>query len=154
MEECELCGKRIDSAYVVDVEGVELRVCTKCASGKRIMSKPETRPIAKPRYTRVRKNEEEPSLREDYGNIMRRARERMKLPLGVLAEMLNEKETLLLRVEQGKTLPSASLIKKLEKALGIRLYEKEKAETNDNVQRSRAESVTMADYLPKAEDDI
>ena len=37
MEECELCGRKITSSYVINVEAVELRVCKKCSSDKTLV---------------------------------------------------------------------------------------------------------------------
>ena len=109
MEECELCGAQTKNAYVVNVEDVELRVCAKCAQGKKVLSKPSYKIAAK--ATRPKREEDQP-LVENYGKVIRAARDRMDLPLKVLAEMLNEKETLLSRVEQQSTLPTMKLMKK------------------------------------------
>ncbi|MEM0149472.1 MAG: multiprotein bridging factor aMBF1 [Candidatus Micrarchaeaceae archaeon] len=129
MEECELCGRKIEHAYIIEVEGVELRVCSKCAEGKHIIQEPKAAP-ARPskgsaaKFHEGAKSAEDSEIIENYGSLIREARERMGLPLKVLAEMLNEKETLLLRIEEQKTLPSNELEKKLEKALNIKLSAK------------------------------
>ncbi|MGI0100389.1 MAG: helix-turn-helix domain-containing protein [Candidatus Micrarchaeaceae archaeon] len=124
MEECEICGAKSNDVYIVDVEEVELRVCTKCAKGRKIISKPvESR--GRRAAAQVQAKKDEPQLVEDYGMKIHDARELMHLPLKVLAEMINEKETLLLRVEQQKTMPSVALAKKLERALKIKLAEPE-----------------------------
>jgi putative transcription factor len=145
MEECEICGAKVNDIYVVDVEDVELRVCTKCAKGKKIVSK-----VVKNRGTpnlRERKIED-PQLVENYGAAIHNAREAMKIPLKVLAEMLNEKDTLLLRIEQEKTLPSLELTKKIEKALGIKLTEPEKQGENVVLNRNR-DGATLGDFAEK-----
>lgn len=124
MEECELCGAPAKSVYIVNVEDVELRVCAKCARGKRVIATHSDAPPTAKKTVRPKREEERP-LVENYGAVIRAARERMQLPLKVLAEMLNEKETLLARVEQQQTLPPIELTKKLEKALSIKLTESE-----------------------------
>ena len=48
--------------------------------------------------------------------------------LKVLGEMINEKRSTLLRVEEEKMQPNMALAAKLEKALGIKLSEKESDE--------------------------
>ena len=35
MEECEICGSKTKDVYIVNVEDVELRVCTKCEEARR-----------------------------------------------------------------------------------------------------------------------
>ena len=147
MEECEICGAKAKDIYIVNVEDVELRVCTKCAKGKKIVSKPVDRAAVRKKTASERK-EEELQLVENYGNVIHNAREAMKLPLKVLAEMLNEKETLLLRIERQRTLPSLELTKKIEKALGIRLAEQEK--NNENVDLGGGgDRVTLGDFVKR-----
>ncbi|MGC8537736.1 MAG: multiprotein bridging factor aMBF1 [Candidatus Micrarchaeia archaeon] len=151
MEECELCGNKTANIYIVDVEGVELRVCAKCAKGKHVISKVDTeehsRPGRKPIPTSSTiKRQEEAEIIDDYGKVIREARERMKLPLNALAEMINEKETLLYRVENQKTLPTIELAKKLEKALGIKL-ERDASKAEDTRHGDRKESATLGEFM-------
>jgi putative transcription factor len=144
MEECEICGAKTNDVYIVDVEDVELRVCTKCAKGKKIVSKVVGK-NATQKFVKSSKSEE-PQLVENYGLLIHNARESMKLPIKVLAEMINEKETLLLRVEQQRTLPTLQLAKKLEKALGIKLAETE--QQNENVVFSKkGDKATLGDFI-------
>ena len=37
MEECELCGTKINDVYVINLDGTQLSVCAKCAKGKAII---------------------------------------------------------------------------------------------------------------------
>ncbi len=151
VEECEICGSKTKDVYIIDVEGAELRVCTKCAKGKRIVSKVVERPYAQRKNTR-KGNEEDTQVVEDYGRIIHNAREAMRLPLKVLAEMLNEKETLLLRIEQQRTLPSIVIAKKLEKALNVKLTETGNIEENVSSSAGRGSGrITLGDFAGAAE---
>jgi putative transcription factor len=146
MEECEICGAKTKDIYIVNVEDVELRVCTKCAKGKKIVSKVvEKKQTGK--FFKEKKNEE-PQLVENYGTVIHSARESMKIPMKVLAEMLNEKETLLLRIEQQRTLPSMQLAKKIEKALGIKLAEPEQQNEGSSF-GGKGDKVTLGDFIIK-----
>ena len=148
MEECEICGKRSDEIYVVNVEEAELRVCIKCAKGKKIISKVVERRVAPKSIVMARKGDIE-HLVDNYGAAIREARERMKLPVKVLAEMINEKEKHLLHVEQQKTMPSEELRKKLEKALGIKLVEPAQAGDDSMHGRGGGDSITLGDFVIK-----
>ncbi len=148
MEECEICGKRSEDIYVVNVEEAELRVCTKCAKGKKIVSKVIERKAAPRGIATERKNDYE-QLVENYGKVIQEARERMKLPIKVLAEMLNEKETHLLHVERQTTRPSEELRKKLERALGIKLIEPPQGGEESIGGRGGGDSVTLGDFITK-----
>lgn len=152
MEDCELCGNPTGDIYVVSVEDVELRVCAKCAKGKKVITvqsdSNKKKPQAQRSFMPQRKKEEDQSLIENYGTAIRNAREKMQLPLPVLAEMLNEKETLLLRIEQQQTLPPIALTKKLEKALKIKLID-ESVDTEANSGGRSGDKVTLGDFILK-----
>ena len=152
MEECELCGKQTDEIYVVSVEDVELRVCSSCAKGKIVVSKPSQQKKQKP-FISERKaaaKDDELELIENYGKAISAARNAMKLPIKTLAEMINEKEAFLVRVEAEKTTPPAKLVKKLEKALGIKLYANAKAEPQEHASK-KPQTATLSDYLEPKE---
>lgn len=150
MEECELCGKQIKDIYVVVVEDVELRVCAKDAKGKKVVAMhnaDEKQPIGK--RVKVKKDEEQ-QLPENYGALIHKARENMKLPIKVLAEMLNEKETLLTRVENQETMPSIELTKKLERSLKIKLIESSGTQSERVSTSKKNEKVTLGDFIDTA----
>ena len=152
MEECELCGSPVSAPYTVLVEGVELRVCAKCAKGKKVMNRPASaraasasgRAAAPKRQQKAR--EEDLEVVEDYGNIIKKARESMGIPIKVLGEMINEKETLLLRLEEQKTLPSISLARRLERALNIKLLAQPDISEEAQQQRGRG-SLSIGDFV-------
>lgn len=61
---------------------------------------------------------------EDYGERVRQARERKRVSLDDLARAVNEKKSILAKVETGAFHPDPELTRKLEAALGIKLREK------------------------------
>ncbi len=128
MEECELCGRSTEIVHVIDIEGAEMRVCASCANGKRLLYKEDKRAAHKSsvdlqvKSQRVEKGDMF-ELVPDYGTVIHNARERLKIPIKVLAEMINEKEHFLARVESQKTVPPDALVGKLERALNVKLRE-------------------------------
>jgi len=148
MEECELCGAPTKSVYVVNVEDVELRVCAKCAEGKKVI-KSQSYGINVSHTPSKPKREEDKPLVENYGKVIREARDRMKLPLKVFAEMINEKETLLSRVEQQSTLPTIELTKKLEKALSIKLIDSSSESDAGMSSGSKTGKATLGEFMNK-----
>ena len=146
MEECELCGNQMSDVYIVNVEDVEFRVCSKCARGKRVIKiENESKAKENIKVKKIRKEAEDLEIAEDYNERIRKSRESMMLPIKVLAEMINEKETLLLRIERRKTIPSMELAKKLEKALNIKLYE-ETTEAGETV-HSKKINATLGEFI-------
>ena len=123
----------------------------KMRRGKKIVSKVVERTNApKMMNSRIVKNEV-PALIENYGIAIHNGREAMKLPLKVLAEMISEKETLLLRIEQEKTMPSTELTKKLEKALGIKLTDVQQPDGDNKARIGRVENATLGDFMTRRE---
>lgn len=125
MEECEICGKPSETIYVIEIEGAQMSACISCAKGKKVLAKREESVMAEPKRAAHEKVEEgEEELYDDYGTMIRKRREELSLPLKVLAERINEKESTMKRVEEQKTLPSQELMKRIEKELGIKLTHK------------------------------
>ena len=151
MEECELCGRASKDIYVVDVENVELRACASCAKGKHVIRiEGDQKPAQqKAKFSRPKPlKDEDMELVDDFAGAIRRAREGMKIPIKVLAEMLNEKEHLLLRIEENKTRPTIALTKKLEKALKIKLTQAPIEETGQfKGGGKRAAEPTIGDFI-------
>ena len=145
MEDCELCGRPTGIIYTALVEDVELRVCPKCAKGKKIISSEGYGRTGKSMRIAKEDKEEDPTLVEDYGHVIKEAREGLKIPIRVLAEMINEKETFLNRVEAQRTTPPEALVKKLEKALSIKLMGHEKIDKSKRL-GTKGENVTLGDF--------
>ncbi len=146
VEECELCGRQTRDVYIVSIEGADLRVCASCAKGKKVLYREvEARKGSIQRKT-IKKTEEELELVEGYGKKIHAARDQMQLPLKVLAEMINEKEPHLLRVEEEKTIPSIELTKKIEKALNIKITQ-QKDDGPGSGTGKKPGSVTLGDFF-------
>jgi putative transcription factor len=151
MEECELCGKPIsDTVYIVEVEGVNLRVCSKCSQRKHVIQKislNQPKIIREPIRSQEKK-EDDVELVNHFGNVIKNARENEKLPLKVLAEMIKEQESYIKRIEEEKTVPPQNIIEKLERALNIKLTIA-KIDKPENVVIKNAKEPTLGDYIKK-----
>ncbi|MGB9703672.1 MAG: helix-turn-helix domain-containing protein [Candidatus Micrarchaeia archaeon] len=150
MFECELCGKQIKGrAYLVKIDSAQLIACEECAKGKEIIRIIEENKKEKKeeKVEKIEKSEEEIAI--DYGKRIKEAREKLKIPLKVLAERINEKESYLKRVEEQEVLPNEDLVKKLEKELGIKLFEEVKEEKE--VEKGSRESLSLEDLAIKKE---
>jgi putative transcription factor len=125
MPECESCGKKIEEgqAYLVLIEGAKLYVCKDCSLLGKIISYPKYQPSSNQSKTSQKTSliSEDFSLVENYGQKITQARERLKIPLKVLAERISQKESFLERIEKEKTTPPIEVVRKIEKELGIKL---------------------------------
>jgi len=118
MNECEICGSK-DARRKTKIDKAILTVCDKCVGFGE-----EIRP---PAIMKIRKNIpriEEPTdvLKSDFSEIIKRSREKKGLKQDQLAKKLNEKSSVIKRIEEGWD-PSPSLINKLEKFFNIKLTE-------------------------------
>ena len=147
--ECEICGKETNIIYVVEVEGAVMNVCAECSKGKKVTDKIDLSRQEKKVAKAAKEKEKESEVIEHYGEAIRKAREKLGLPLNVLAERINEKASTLLRIEEEKTLPTDKVIKKLEKELGIKLLEEKKVEPTVHIKPD--EPITLWDAAEKKE---
>jgi putative transcription factor len=161
--QCEVCGRKIiGKQYKAIIEGAIMLVCSECAHyGTRSWeaeTKPKTKPIQplKPKpitlhVPSVHKaiQEEALELIEDYPKKIRQAREKLNLTHEELGRKINERVSLLKKIEAGKMTPTQSLAEKLEHALKIRLLAPQtepKIPQKALISKSRQE-ITLGDLL-------
>lgn len=148
MYDCEICGKHTETLYVIDVEGAQLSVCAGCSRGKNVIDELGTQEkVRGSRVVGMKPKEADEELVDGYGMRIRKAREAMKIDIKVLGEMINEKHSTLLRVEEEKMPPNLSLTAKLEKALAIKLMEK--PEEVEGGETSGSAPITLGDAAMK-----
>ncbi|HEY0089042.1 MAG TPA: multiprotein bridging factor aMBF1 [Candidatus Lokiarchaeia archaeon] len=136
-DECQICGGKIWKAQTVLIEGAKIIVCQNCAQfGKRIS--PETKPSKLKmelkttskhvKQLKSNKTEEflEPSIEvvSNYAEKIRNARIQKSLNQDQFAKKLNEKPSLIRRIESGKVTPTIELAKKIENIYKIQLLDK------------------------------
>ena len=119
MSSCQLCGEETDSTEKVKIEGAVLKVCDSCSEmGEEI----ETSSRKKKR----KRNSSSPRTREvlvnDYGKRIKQARENGGISIKELADDLNEKSSLISKLEKEDLKPDNSLAGKLSDRLGVELY--------------------------------
>lgn len=117
---CELCGREIKYGESIKIEGAVITVCKSCAKMGVRVGKVSTE--NKPRKI-VRRDFPEEDIVIDYAERIRSAREKLNLKQEELARKINEKDSVIARIESGKMIPSMELAKKLEKFLKISLIE-------------------------------
>jgi len=125
MGECEVCGEREGDYYVL-IEGAKLWACGDCARRGKIIARPAPQPK---RFGKPTPSQGKPAVSTevefvpDYAERIRNARLKMKVGIDVVAERVFEKQSFLERVEAGKALPTEALARRLEKELGVALFE-------------------------------
>ena len=134
--ECEICGKPVpeNNPIRAKIEGSVMIVCKECSKLGKVQKAPP-----KPKFVKQNKNKrptttrnkvysrnEEPSeeLIEDFSMEVRKAREAKNWSREDLGKKINERVSVINRIETGKMTPDTKLTKKLENILDIKLLEK------------------------------
>jgi putative transcription factor len=144
MVQCEMCGTETADPNRVKIEGAELDVCDECTDFGTEVKTEETQSTTSTKYSTSSSSESSTSsssrssggggggrssdmfddieeLAQDYDERIRNAREAAGLSQEELAKQLNEKASLIRKLEHGDTLPSDDVQSKLERALDIDL---------------------------------
>lgn len=166
---CEVCGRRMDGVpYKAIIEGARLVVCRDCAvlgsMSWELRNKPSTHTssvrIRKPARIRTKKASRPQSpvdtafeLVQDYGLRIKRAREERELTPEDLGRKINEKASVLKKLENQKMRPADNLARKLERALRIQLLAPAttaKVSPKEVSGRAMPKPVTLGDLVKNA----
>ena len=132
---CEVCGQKIRTDPIrAEIEGAKLTVCVECSKHGRIITHEEANIASKPTGSsskpgpmkvfkkkiaaRVELTQE---MVEGYGSQIRKAREKLGLSHEDLGKKINEKASVLRKLETSKMAPNDMLVTKLEHVLKIKL---------------------------------
>lgn len=146
MAQCEMCGAEKSSLTTTKVEGAELELCDDCSDfGTEV--KTESTSTTSTKYSTSSSSNSSSSsssvtsggssgggrrrdmfdqmdeIASDYDERLREAREREGLSREDLAKELNEKASLIGKLERGDILPSDDVRAKLQKRLDVSLSE-------------------------------
>jgi putative transcription factor len=162
---CEMCGKEVPRLRKVQIGGSELEVCAECArfgqdvqreapKGTPVVSGPSAvadapkafdRPVQKKPRDALSRTEME--LAEDYPRRISKSRQKRGLTQEDLAKRLNEKKSVISRLETGEMRPSDRLIKKLERELDIKLRERVEYQVESTKKQLSSGGVTLGDLI-------
>ena len=135
---CEMCGNDVPQTKAVIVEGSKLNVCPACARfgedyrASSAGGAPVTQSVIEKRLEKREKRMKSKDiyagsstveLVEDYGGVIRAAREAKGMDQEKFAASILEKKGIIAKIESNSLVPDDKLIKKIEKALGIKLTE-------------------------------
>ncbi|MBT0158843.1 TIGR00270 family protein [Candidatus Bathyarchaeota archaeon A05DMB-2] len=155
---CEVCGRKIHGSPIQAlIEGAKLTVCVECSKhGKIIYDEPapsrETPkltptpfvPKKKPMTAKVEITQE---VVEGYHSKIRQAREKLGLSHEELGKKINEKVSVLSKLETGKMTPNNQLVAKLEHALKIKLIVPITKEKVTEIPKSPNRELTLGDLM-------
>jgi len=132
---CEVCGRKIHSSPIrAIIEGAKLTVCSECSKhGKIIREETILKQVAPKKTlspipvrtakikTATATVDTTQEVVEGYDSKIRQAREKLGISHEELGKKINEKASVLRKIETGKMTPNNMLVTKLEHALKIKL---------------------------------
>ncbi len=147
--QCEICGAEAP-LYKVKIEGTIMNVCANCMKyGEPVRTVTRKIPIKTPIV-------KSPEIVEDivpgYAEIIRKAREAKGLKQEEFAKKINEKESIIHKVETGHFKPSLQLAKKIENFLGVKLIERIEASSDlpKTTEEHEETGFTLGDFVRKS----
>ncbi len=156
---CELCGKETEKVVTIHIEGTELKVCPECAKFGDERSGGKTKTATHPHIAqRLERRERRMKTRdvysqggsielaEDYPMRIRKARMAREWKQETLASKINEKKSVITKIESGHMRPPDPLVQKLERVLEVSLKEKVPIMKTDSKTPS-SKRMTLADFV-------
>jgi len=146
-----MCGKEA-RLFKTDVEGSLLNLCDGCSKFGKVMSVVKEDVKAEPRKAvviskaKIKEEEYILSVVDNYGEKIKKKREELKIKQEDFAKKINEKVSLIHKIEIGQLEPSVNLARKIEKFLNIRLIEQQELK-HDKLGKTKGESFTIGDFI-------
>ena len=172
MVQCEMCGKEVSSPSRVKIEGAELDVCDECTDFGTELKTEDSSSSTSTKYSTSSSGSSGSSssgsassssggggrrrdmfdqmdeIAQDFDDQIRSARESKGLSQKELAQQLNEKASLIRKLERGDTLPTDDVQRKLERALDISLVEGQSSDDAD-WETDDAGTMTLGDVVKR-----
>lgn len=160
---CEMCGKEAPTRPVF-IEGTKLNVCPNCAkfgdefrgSSSRSSAPGPSAQVIEQRLQRreqrmqtkdVYRGTETVELVDNYGDVIRKARVAKGMDLDEFAASILEKRGILAKIEANDLIPDDKMIKKLEKALDIKLTEA--VSSTGKIGGAQSTRMSLGDFIKK-----
>ncbi|HEC76683.1 MAG TPA: TIGR00270 family protein [Thermoplasmatales archaeon] len=144
---CEICGKEAKLKRVM-VESVEMMVCHECSKyGIVLPEKRRVKPVLKKKsipYSKDVFEEMTVEIVPEWGRKIREAREKKGMSREELGAKVGEKTSTIAKIENEDLRPPDKTVKKIEKVLEIKLFQKVEKEI---VKHREAKPLTLGDLL-------
>jgi len=149
---CDICGKETN-LFKTDVEGSILNLCEECSRFGKVISviegeKKEVKKKVKKdiKIEKPKKKEFILTIIPDYGGIIKKKREQLRVKQEDFAKEIKEKRALIHKIETNQFEPSVSLARKIEKFLNIKLIEMEELKAG-KIDKKKGEHFTIGDFI-------
>jgi putative transcription factor len=159
---CEMCGQDVPRLRKITIDSTVLSVCSNCVkfgSGTSSSKGGEQGTIPDTITERLERREKRQKTKDvfeqvqeelalDYSSRISRARSSMGMSQEDLGKKINEKKSVVAKLEHGDMVPDDKLIRKLEHALDISLKEK-LSPVSAPKKSDSSKSMTLGDFIKK-----
>jgi putative transcription factor len=158
-----MCGRDAPLRAAI-VEGTRMQVCPTCAKFGVEVAGQKTEVTGRSRVTQAIEQraaraqprdifqQMELDLVEDFGKRIREARQRKGLTQEELAQKLAERQSVLSKVEAGTQRPSDDLARRIERELGVKLFEPVSAEPGSAPRAAGSGGFTLGDLIKRGKE--
>jgi len=155
MTSCNMCGSDVGKMYVISLEGSDLKVCKACSLfGKvkeivmPVMKKEKKKNVESVAKVKLKPEKEIiQMIIPNFSNIVKNARERKGLKQKEVAKLINEKESVIHKIESGTFKPSIKLAEKLERFFRIDLIQEHEEIHHAIEAKGNSEGLTIGDMI-------
>lgn len=130
--------------YRAEIEGTILEVCENCLKFGENLGEIQTSEVKAPVKIKSEIREETVFV-DNYGELIVESRKKMNLTREEFAKKINERESLIKRIESEKMRPDDKLTEKIERFLGIKL--KQLFESKHLEKKSIKGELTLGDIV-------
>lgn len=160
MAACEMCGREAPLRPAI-IEGTRMQVCPSCVKFGVEVAGAKTEVTGRSRITQAieqRQARAQPrdvfqqmdtDLVEDFGKRIREARQRKGLTQEELAQKIAERQSVLSKVEAGTQRPNDELARRLQRELGITLFEAVAEQAGPERRVGSAGGFTLGDLIKR-----
>lgn len=145
---CEMCGVQ-GAEFKANVEGAILTVCQNCSKYGKVLEKVKPVQIIKKRAVKRQMRRPEETvfiIGPGFSKKISKKRQQKGLTQKEFAHKINERESLISKIESGAFEPSIKLSRKIEKFLDIRLIE-EHTEQAKLPTKTKSSVITIGDSI-------
>jgi putative transcription factor len=144
---CDMCSAS-GKMYKTIVEGAHLSLCQDCSNFGKVIGMVQQQENAKAveKFHAADKAEKLEIVSGDYAEKIRKKRESLGLKQKEFAQKLNEKQSIVQKMESGHFEPPIGLAKKIGKILHLKLVEQYQ-ENHDMKKSSKTEAFTIGDFI-------
>ena len=154
--QCELCGRQCVCRPAI-VDGVKMMVCPGCMKhGKAVVISSQVEPSRKPILERIKRPKQKDVYKDmdkelvtNWNEIIKSARQKKGLTREQLGFKIGERTVTISKIENGDLRPSDDVAKKLEKELGISLFEEVSSAPSYMTGSASGGSLTLGDFIKK-----